>query len=80
MSDGMAPENELIPTERIAIVTYMLAKGHKLTTLEAGVIAGISRQGAWAMLSKISRVLPLAGPDNGAIKRWRMMPDEDDCT
>lgn len=69
---------ELIPTERVAIVTYMLARGHKFTTAEVGVIAGIQRKSAWAMLNKIGRVLPLCGPNIDTGKRWYMLPDDDD--
>lgn len=69
-------DRELVTTERVAIVTYMLTRGHRLTTLEAGIIAGVSRQGAWAMLNKIGRVLPLCGPDTND-QRWQMLPDED---
>lgn len=73
----MPETDEMIPTERVAIITYMLARGHRFTTMECGVIAGISRQGAWAMLNKISRVLPLAGPEAAGGRRWYLLPDED---
>lgn len=73
-----SPDSELIPTERIAIVTYMLARGHKFTTAEVGVIAGIKRHSAWTMLNKIGRVLPLAGPDPATGRRWYMLPDDEE--
>jgi hypothetical protein len=75
-----ADTDELIPTERVAIIVYLLCKGHSYTTMEAGMITGLRRKGAWAMLSKVSRVLPLAGPDRTPGSNWHLLPDEDDMS
>lgn len=68
---------EMIPTERSAKIVWLLCKGHQFTTLEVSIIAGITRQGAHAMLSKMSRVIPLAGPDKGVGNVWHMLADDE---
>jgi hypothetical protein len=85
MGDGMSKStlpavdaDEMIPTERVAVVTFLLSRGHRYTTSEVGVIAGIRRDSAYKMLAKISRVLPLAGPDPDNGRRWQILPDEAD--
>ena len=55
---------DLTPTERIAIVTHHLATGKQLTTADVANLVGVTRCGAWEMLSKLSRVLPIAQDRN----------------
>lgn len=50
-------------TERIGIVAWHLAEGRPLTTSEAAHLVGIGHRGAWAMLGKLSRVLPIVQVD-----------------
>ena len=52
-------DSEYLPTERVAIVTAALAVGKQLTTAEVAQLVGLSRCGAWELLSKLSRVLPI---------------------
>jgi hypothetical protein len=52
-------DSDLCPTERIAIVTAALAVGRRLSTADVAALVGISRCGAWEMLNKLSRVLPI---------------------
>lgn len=54
------PNSELCTTERVAIVAYRLAIGEQLTTSDVANLIGISHCGAWEMLNKLSRVLPIA--------------------
>ena len=56
-------QEDYITTERVAIVVHPLTLGRKFTTKEVAALTGISRQNAWAMLCKISRVLPLCYED-----------------
>lgn len=52
-------EDELITTERIAITVYALCQGGTVTTHYVADSVGITPSGAWRMLSKLSRVLPM---------------------
>ncbi len=58
---------ELIPTERVALVAVDLALGGTVTTTFLAAQLGISRSGAWRMLTKLSRVLPITSDDD---ERW----------
>lgn len=51
--------DEMVTTERVAIVVRLLTLGRKLTTAEVAELAGIQPKSAWDMLTKISRVTPL---------------------
>lgn len=59
-------EEEFIPTERIAITVFILCQGGTVTPSYVAEITGIHPNGAWRMLSKLSRVIPLT-EENG---RW----------
>lgn len=62
----MAIEPE-VTTERVGIVAWRLAQGWQATTAEIAEWAGISRNGAWYLLMKLSRVLPIEMIDG----RWQ---------
>ena len=51
---------EMVTTERVAIVVYRLVSGQRGTTADIAEWVGLTRFGAWDMLSRISRVLPVA--------------------
>jgi hypothetical protein len=53
-------EEELVTTERVGVVVYRLMRGEAATTLEIATWTGLTRTGAWLMMEKLSRVLPLA--------------------
>lgn len=55
-------------TERVAKVAWRLSTGGALTTAEAAQLAGITARGAWRMLDKLSRVLPIVQVDGV----WRL--------
>jgi len=65
---------ELITTERVAIVVRLLTLGRRMTTAEVADLVGINRSSAWQMLSKIARVTPLC-QENGYWVMY-MMGDE----
>lgn len=52
-----------IPTERTALVVAALWEREKLTTREVVELTGISRQGAYDLMCRISRVLPVVQID-----------------
>lgn len=56
-------DEELITTERIAITVYTLCQGGTVTPHFVAETIGITPNGAWRMLSKLSRVLPLTEED-----------------
>lgn len=67
---------DLSPTERIAIVAHHLSIGEQLSTADVASLTGLSRCGAWEMLDKLSRVLPIAQDrtkDNGSV--WYIISD-----
>lgn len=70
------PDDELIPTERVAKIMYLLMRGHRYTTVEASVVVGLQVRGTREMLAKISRAVPLDPPANTEDKRWAMMDDQ----
>lgn len=51
---------EMIATERIGLVVHRLTRGEFATTAEIAGWTGLTRVGAWLMMNKLSRVLPLA--------------------
>lgn len=50
---------ELVAQERAALVAWWFARGAQLTTRQAADRLGVSWLGAWRMLQKLSRVLPI---------------------
>jgi hypothetical protein len=56
-------EERLITTERIALVTAYLYEGGTVTPAFVADRIGITENGAWRMLSKLSRVLPITEED-----------------
>lgn len=55
--------DEMVTTERVAVVVHLLTLGRKMTTAQVAARVGVNRHAAWYMLSKISRVLPLTQID-----------------
>ena len=49
----------MVTTERVGIVVWLLSNGRAMTTAEVAEMVGTSHHGAWAMLAKLCRVLPL---------------------
>ncbi len=52
----IAPE---VPTERTAIIVWLLAQGRTFRTSEVANLTGVGRTGAYELMARISRVLPL---------------------
>jgi hypothetical protein len=51
--------DELITTERVALVVYRLTLGGRYTTNDIAEMTGITYQGAAYMMAKISRMVPV---------------------
>lgn len=62
-------DGELTVTERVGVVVTLLNHGHSFTTFEVAKIAGLSYSGAWRMMDRLSRKLPLVLVN----ARWRML-------
>ena len=60
---------DLLAQEKAAIVVWKLAQGAALLTSEISDLTGMSRQGAWAMMTTISRVIPIWCDSEG---KWRV--------
>jgi len=49
----------VITTERVTMVTFLFCQGRRFRTLEIANLLGVSRQGAYAQLARMARVLPI---------------------
>ena len=63
-----------VTTERVAMITFLLCSGRRFRTAEIARFLGLSRQGAYAQLSRMARVLPLVLDGN----EWQLVRVEDD--
>jgi hypothetical protein len=52
-------EREFTDGEHLIRITWMLCNGEGLTTADVARITGYTRQGAYAMMCRISRVIPI---------------------
>lgn len=68
----MELDDELIPTERVGLVVWRLWHRRSLTTVEIAELAGVTRAGAWVMMDKLSRKLPIVLVDG----TWRVIEGE----
>lgn len=64
----VAGDDSMIPTERVALIVYLLVRGETMTTREAARKVGLTVDGAALLLRKASRVIPLC-EDGG---RWEL--------
>lgn len=73
MKKRIRHHRDTITTERVAIVVMELARHRErvYTTVEIAKLAQMTVGGAWMMMSKISRVVPLGQTDDG----WIMLLD-----
>jgi predicted ArsR family transcriptional regulator len=52
-------DTDYITTERVALLVFTLTRGGTVTTREIAERLEITENGAWRMLSRVSRVLPV---------------------
>ena len=50
---------EPIVTERVAVIVWKIAQGQVYTTAEIAVICGLTWDGAYKLMCRVSRVLPI---------------------
>ena len=67
----MTDSSEFGTTERIALTTWLLSSGHSLKTSDVAQRLEISRTGAYKMLDRMSRAIPLI-LENGF---WRVVDE-----
>ena len=70
MEDRNMATSDYVTTERVGVVVWLLAAGRAMSTAEVADMTGTTRNGAWRLLSKLCRVLPLYLDDDGI---WRRM-------
>lgn len=64
-----------ITTERVAVIVYLLARGRRFRTSEVADLCGVTQRGAYAIMARISRVVPLV-LDSGEWKEFRPPLDD----
>jgi len=62
-----------VPTERTAVIVWLLAQGRTFRTAEVANLTGVGRSGAYDLMSRISRVLPVTLIDD----TWQVIKVED---
>ena len=64
-----------ITTERVAMITFLLCSGRRFRTAEIAALMGLTRQGAYAQLARIARVVPVV-LDGG---EWFLAQIDENC-
>lgn len=64
--------NDMLPTERVARATWLLAQGGSVTVRQLAERLDITPRGARMMLEKISGVVPLTVEDSEEGGLWRI--------
>ena len=60
-----ADVDEYVITERAALIAWHLAHGEGMRTSDVVALTGLERQGAWKLMCRLSRVLPIYQDDIG---------------
>jgi len=58
-----------LPTERTAVIVWLLADGARLRTIDIARLLGINWRGAYRMMERISRVTPVTQVE----RRWQVI-------
>lgn len=56
-------------TDRVAMICWLLLQGRAMTTVDVAKRTGMTRQGAWYLMARLSRTVPLYN-DSG---QWRLL-------
>lgn len=56
---------DLTAQERAGKIAWLLAQGERLTTNEIARLTGLTRGGAWYLMMRISRVVPVVCDERG---------------
>ena len=57
------PAEDLVITERAALVAWHLAQGEAMTTCDVAETVGLCRTAAYKLMTKLARVLPIVHLD-----------------
>lgn len=69
-------EIELTAQERAAKIAWRLALGERLTTRDVILLTGLSYSGAWYLMMRISRVIPVLCNELGEWEKSNnLLPD-----
>ena len=73
MHQEVAESDDLIPSERVGLIVFCLTenRGTEYTTAELAEMVHLQHQSVWAMLCKLSRVLPIRQSRTG----WSIQMD-----
>lgn len=63
--------DEMVAGERAGFIAFYLGRGYRLTNHDVQVLTGLNASGAWMMMGKLSRVLPLTFSGYGGT--WQAM-------
>lgn len=58
-------QTDLTAQERAGLIAWLLAFGARLTTQEIMDLTGLTRQGAWYLMMRLSRVLAVFCDEEG---------------
>ena len=75
MRGAMTTIEPQITTERVAMITFLLCSGRRFRTAEIAALMGLTRQGAYAQLARIARVVPVV-LDGG---EWFLAQIDENC-
>jgi hypothetical protein len=59
----MATEEDYTPQEKAALVTWHLAHGEGMRTVDVATLTGLSWRNAYALMCRLSRVIPICQDD-----------------
>ena len=58
-------DSDYTAQEKAALITWHLAHGEGMTTAEIAMMTGMTWAGAWFLMERLSRVLPIYRDDYG---------------
>jgi hypothetical protein len=61
----VSSEQEYTAQEKAALVSWHLAHGEGMSTAEVATITGLTWGGAWHLMNRLSRVLPIYRDESG---------------
>lgn len=63
--------NEMVVTQRAALVGFRIAEGEEFTTSQIAEMCGLTVEGAKKMMEKASAVVPIYDDEDGVWRRVR---------
>lgn len=69
------PAQDMVVTERAGMIAFALGRGAQLSNHDIQAMTGLGPSGAWLMMGRLSRVLPLTFSGYGGT--WHVMTGAD---